>query len=74
MNQLISEVVRNAPGYFLVILGLLALYLGGHVGQVKLQDAGFALVTASLLAFQAKRSPDVPPPPPPPETPAIPKQ
>ena len=57
-TEFITEVVRNTSGYFLVTIGLIALYVGGHVNQPKLQDAGYALVTASLLAFQAKRSPD----------------
>lgn len=64
MNPLlINELARNSPGYFLVSIGLASVYIGGHAGNVKLQEAGYALVTAALIAFQAKRSPDAPPPP-----------
>lgn len=53
-----SEFIRNSTGYFLVIAGLVAMAYAHHVGFDKLVETGGALVTAALLAFQAKHSPD----------------
>lgn len=54
-----SEFIRNSTGYFLVIAGLVAMGYAHHVGNFdKMIETGGALVTAALLAFQAKHTPD----------------
>ena len=58
MDLLKSELARNITGYFLVVLGMLAVGYGSHAHFDKMIDLGASLVTASLVAFQAKRTPD----------------
>jgi hypothetical protein len=53
-----NELARNVTGYFLVILGMAAVGFGSHAHYDKMIDLGASLVTASLVAFQAKRTPD----------------
>jgi len=64
MDLLKSELSRNITGYFLVLLGMIAVGYGGHFHFDKMVDLGASLVTASLVAFQAKRSTDTPTTPP----------
>lgn len=58
MDILKSELARNVTGYFLVVLGMIAVGYGSHAKFDKMVDLGASLVTASLVAFQAKRTPD----------------
>ncbi len=58
MNAFIAELVRNTTGYFLVLVGVSIIGIGAHAKIDKLVDTGGLLVSASLLAFQAKRTPD----------------
>jgi hypothetical protein len=58
MDILKNEFARNVTGYFLVIIGMVAVGYGGHFHFDKMVDLGASLVTASLVAFQAKRTPD----------------
>jgi hypothetical protein len=58
LDLLKSELSRNITGYFLVLLGMIAVGYGGHFHFDKMVDLGASLVTASLVAFQAKRTPD----------------
>lgn len=56
-----AELTRNLSGYFLVLVGLAAIWGGGHAPsgvQTALIDAGKGLVGAALIAFQIKRTPD----------------
>ena len=57
MSGVIQEFVRNQAGYFLVIVGMFSIWLGGHTGYSGLSKAGDGLVTAALLAFQLRRTP-----------------
>lgn len=65
MDLFKSEFSRNASAYFLVSLGMFTVWGGSHAHYDKMIDLGASLVTASLVAFQAKRTPDVPPTTPP---------
>ena len=58
MDILKPELGRNLSAYFLVLLGVFCLICGHHVGDPEITKTGGILVSASLLAFQAKRSPD----------------
>jgi len=58
MNEFRSELTRNSTGYFLVIVGLIAMCIGGHSHFDKMIDSGYGLVGAALLAFQSKHAPD----------------
>lgn len=58
MELLKAELARNVTGYFLVLLGMMAVGYGSHAHFDKMIDLGASLVTASLVAFQAKRTPD----------------
>jgi hypothetical protein len=58
MDILKSELSRNLSAYFLVSLGMIAVGFGSHQHFDKMIDLGASLVTASLVAFQAKRTPD----------------
>lgn len=58
MDILKSEFGRNVTGYFLVVGGFIFMLSGHHLQSDKMQELGGTLVTAALLAFQAKRSPD----------------
>lgn len=58
MDILKSELSRNLSAYFLVTLGMAAVWGGSHFNFTKMIDLGASLVTASLVAFQAKRTPD----------------
>jgi hypothetical protein len=53
-----AELVRNSTGYFLVLVGVSIIGLGAHYKIDKLVDTGGMLVSAALLAFQAKHTPD----------------
>lgn len=55
-----AELSRNASAYFLVTLGMITVGFGSHAHYDKMIDLGASLVTASLVAFQAKRTPDKP--------------
>lgn len=63
MDILKSELGRNASAYFLVVLGMVTVGFGSHQHYDKMIDLGASLVTASLVAFQAKKSSDQVPPP-----------
>jgi len=58
MDLFKSELARNASAYFLVTIGLATMAYSHHIGYDKMGEAGGVLVSAALLAFQAKRSPD----------------
>lgn len=58
MDLFKAEMSRNASAYFLVTLGMVTVGFGSHSHYEKMIDLGASLVTASLVAFQAKRSPD----------------
>lgn len=58
MEILKSELGRNVTGYFLVITGFLAMSYAHHVGYEKMGETAASLITAALIAFQAKRTPD----------------
>lgn len=52
------EMSRNLSAYFLALLGVLTVVGGGHMHFDKMTDLGIAFATASLVAFQGKRTPD----------------
>ena len=54
MTKLIDELARNATGYFLALLGVTVTWVGAHYQIPKLGDAGGMLLSAALLALQAK--------------------
>lgn len=58
MDIIKSELSRNLSAYFLVTVGMIAVGCGSHAHFDKMIDLGASLVTASLVAFQAKRTPD----------------
>ena len=58
MDLLKSELGRNLSAYFLVSIGLAAMAYAHHIGYDKMGETGGILVSAALLAFQAKRTPD----------------
>lgn len=59
MNEVLkSEFSRNISAYFLICVGMSAVAYGGHFKYDKMVDLGASLVTASLVAFQAKKTPD----------------
>lgn len=53
-----SEFSRNFSAYFLAIIGFIAVAFGGHSHFDKMIDLGVTFATASLVAFQSKKSPD----------------
>lgn len=58
MDLIKGELSRNISAYFLVLVGMTSCAYGGHYHFDKMVDLGASLVTASLVAFQAKRTPD----------------
>jgi hypothetical protein len=57
MEALKNELARNSTGYFLVIVGLVAMAYAHHAGQFdKMVETGAGLVGAALLAFQSKHN------------------
>jgi hypothetical protein len=58
MDLFKSELSRNISAYFLVLVGMASCAYGGRYHFDKMVDLGASLVTASLVAFQAKRTPD----------------
>jgi hypothetical protein len=53
-----SEFARNFSAYFLALIGFAAVAFGGHAHFDKMIDLGVTFATASLVAFQSKKSPD----------------
>jgi hypothetical protein len=59
VDALKSELARNSTGYFLVIVGLIAMGYAHHAGSFdKMVETGAGLVGAALLAFQSKHVPE----------------
>lgn len=58
MRDLIAELTRNIVGFFLVLMGVAVIGLGAHYHIDKEVEVGATLVSAALLAFQSKRTPD----------------
>jgi len=58
MDVVKAEFSRNVSAYFLIIVGMLAMAYAHHISYEDMGKTGGILVSAALLAFQAKRSPD----------------
>lgn len=54
MNDLKTELTRNATGYVLLLIAVVLILLGAHTGIAQLSASGTALLAAAMLALQAK--------------------